>query len=61
MVAWLCNGDCEEGTNMTKDDLIGFFILMLFTLGWFDWLWMFGVESSRSWTWWALIAHFGAS
>jgi len=46
---------------MTKDDVICFFILMLFTLGWFDWLWIFGVESSRSWTWWALVAHFGAN
>lgn len=45
---------------MTKDDVISFLIIAVFTLGWFDWLWIFGVESSRSYTWWALIAHYGA-
>ena len=44
---------------MTKDDVLSFLILAVFTLGWFDWLWIFGVESSR-YTWWALIAHYGA-
>ena len=45
---------------MTRDDAICFLILMVFILGWIDWLRIFGVESSRSWTWWALIAHYGA-
>ena len=42
------------------DDIIGGFILLLFTLGWIDWLWVFGIESSRSFTWWALIVHIGS-
>ena len=41
------------------DDIIGGIILLLFTLGWIDWLWVFGIESSRSFTWWALIVHIG--
>ena len=37
------------------DDLIaGLFILIVF-LGFIDWLWIFGIESSRSYTWWALM------
>ena len=41
---------------MQKGDLIGAGILFLFIMGWFDWLWLFGVEDSRSYTWWSLIA-----
>ena len=37
------------------DDIIGMVIILFFIL---DWLWIFGVEASRSYTWWALIAHF---
>lgn len=42
------------------DEIIGGTILLLFTLGWIDWLWVFGIEASRSYTWWALIAHIGS-
>jgi len=41
------------------DDIIGAALITLFTLGWIDWLWVFGIGSSRSFTWWALIVHFG--
>ena len=41
------------------DEIIGGVILAIFMLGWIDWLWVFGIESSRSFTWWALIYHFG--
>ena len=41
------------------DDIIGMIIILFFTLGWIDWLWVFGIESSRSYTWWALIVHLG--
>lgn len=42
-----------------KDELAGFVVLLVFILGWIDWLWIFGVEHSRSYTWWALIRYFG--
>lgn len=32
---------------------------VLLVMGWIDWLWLFGVENSKSYTWWALIAHLG--
>ncbi len=41
------------------DDIIGMVIILFFILGWIDWLWIFGVEASRSYTWWALIVHLG--
>lgn len=41
------------------DDILGAALVAVFTLGWIDWLWVFGVESSRSYTWWALIVRFG--
>lgn len=28
-------------------------------MGWIDWLWLFGFENSKSYTWWALIARLG--
>jgi hypothetical protein len=48
--------------NMTSrvDDIIGGIIILIFFLGWFDWLWIFGIESSRSWTWWYLMSIWGA-
>jgi len=42
------------------DDIIGGIIILIFFLGWFDWLWIFGIESSRSWTWWYLMSIWGA-
>ena len=42
-----------------KDDLLGFILLFVFVIGWIDWAWIFGVENSRSYTWWALIRYFG--
>lgn len=44
--------------KLTIDDIAGAALLAVFTLGWIDWLWVFGVEDSRSYTWWALIVHF---
>lgn len=41
------------------DDILSAAVLAAFTLGWIDWLWIFGVEASRSYTWWALIYYFG--
>ena len=45
--------------RLRLDDILGAALVAVFTLGWIDWLWVFGVESSRSYTWWALIARFG--
>jgi hypothetical protein len=45
--------------SVRLDDILGAALVAVFTLGWIDWLWVFGVESSRSYTWWALIARFG--
>ena len=42
-----------------KDDLLGFILLFVFVIGWIDWAWIFGVEDSRSYTWWALIRYLG--
>ena len=44
--------------KLTIDDIAGAALLAVFTLGWIDWLWVFGIEDSRSYTWWALIVHF---
>jgi hypothetical protein len=32
-----------------------YLLLALFMMGWIDWLWLFGVQDSQSWTWWQLI------
>jgi len=45
--------------RLRLDDILGAALVAVFTLGWIDWLWVFGVEASRSYTWWALIARFG--
>lgn len=52
-----CNS--EAVMDDLKDELAGFVVLLVFILGWIDWLWIFGVEHSRSYTWWALIRYFG--
>jgi len=44
---------------MKKDDLIGAIALLIFVLGWIDWLWLFGFEDSKSYTWWAFIYWLG--
>lgn len=44
---------------MQKGDLIVAGILFLFIMGWVDWLWLFGFEDSKSYTWWALIYWMG--
>lgn len=41
------------------NDILGASFLLAFVLGWIDWLWIFGVESSQSWTWWSLIKFYG--
>ena len=50
----------KEGKKMTqpKDaimDLFGYSLLFVFAMGWIDVLWMFGVENSKTYTWWYLI------
>jgi exonuclease III len=34
-------------------------IVGLMMMGWVDWLWLFGVEDSKSYTWWALMYQLG--
>lgn len=41
------------------DDILASIVMAVFVLGWIDWLWIFGVEQSQSYTWWALVQHFG--
>lgn len=36
-----------------------YLIVGLMLMGWVDWLWLLGVEDSKSYTWWAVMAHFG--
>ena len=41
---------------MDKDfSIIGYLLLVAFTLGWMDTLAVFGVEDSKHYTWWHLI------
>ena len=51
------------GKDMTSivGNIIGWFIITVFMMGWFDWAWIFGIESSRSYTWWYLMSVWGAS
>lgn len=48
---------------MTKSEIISeaicYAFVLVFALGWIDLLWMFGVENSKQYTWWALIQFFG--
>ena len=30
---------------------------VLLVMGWVDWLWLFGVEDSKSYTWWAVMTY----
>ena len=39
------------------ENALGAVILTAFSLGWVDWLWIFSVEDSKSYTWWALARH----
>lgn len=38
---------------------IGYAVIIAFALGWMDTLSLLGVEDSRSYTWWAVIARMG--
>ena len=38
-------------------DAILFLIVGLMMMGWIDWLWLFGIENSKSYTWYALAAY----
>lgn len=38
---------------------IGYAVIIAATLGWMDTLAMLGIEDSRSYTWWAVIARMG--
>lgn len=48
---------------MTKTEIINeticYLLVVVFAFGWIDVLWMFGVENSKQYTWWALIQYFG--
>tara|TARA_R100001163_G_C5062318_1_gene199390 strand:+ start:1791 stop:1934 length:144 start_codon:yes stop_codon:yes gene_type:complete len=39
-------------------NILGMLALAALVLGWIDWLWLFGFENSKSFTWWAVMAHF---
>jgi len=51
----------KESNKMTEKLVNGFcmIITILIIMGFVDWLWLFGVENSRSYTWYAVMAHFG--
>lgn len=36
-------------------DIIAGLLVLVFTAGWFDTLWLFGVENSQHYTWWGLM------
>tara|TARA_Y100001937_G_C7079336_1_gene312136 strand:- start:679 stop:834 length:156 start_codon:yes stop_codon:yes gene_type:complete len=36
-------------------EYLGYIILIIFSFGWIDTLWIFGVENSKEYTWWYLI------
>jgi hypothetical protein len=38
---------------------IGYAVIIAFALGWMDTLSLLGIEDSRSYTWWAVIARMG--
>jgi len=38
-------------------DAILFLIVGLMMMGWIDWLWLFGFENSKSYTWWAVMTY----
>ena len=38
-------------------DAILYLIVSLMLMGWIDWLWLFGVQDSQSYTWWAVMAY----
>jgi len=40
-------------------DYIAFAFLFTFALGFFDTLWIFGIEDSQQYTWWAYMQYFG--
>lgn len=40
-------------------EFIGYLFIIVFALGWMDTLWMFGVENSKQYTWWALVQWLG--
>ena len=39
----------------------GFVLLIFSALMWIDWLWIFGVENSKQWTWWNIIYQLGTN
>jgi len=45
---------------MAEKLLNGFYMIItiLIIMGFIDWLWLFGIESSQSYTWYAVMAHF---
>jgi hypothetical protein len=43
--------------KIMKQEIIGYIIIFAFCMGWIDWAWIFGIESSKSYTWWYLIVE----
>jgi len=39
------------------DDILASIVMAVFILGWIDWLWIFGINNSSSYTFWALVRH----
>ncbi len=40
-------------------EIFTFLILAVFAFGWMDTLWIFGVEDSKTYTWWYLMHYLG--
>ena len=38
-------------------DAVLYLIVGLMLMGWIDWLWLFGVQDSQSYTWWAVMTY----
>lgn len=49
----------EEIKDLKATDVLGALLLTVFAFGWIDTLWMFGVEDSKTYTWWNLIYLIG--
>jgi len=50
----------ERSMMSIVGNILGWFVMTVFMMGWFDWAWIFGIESSRSYTWWYLLSIWGA-
>ena len=41
------------------EEILIFIMITVFAFGWMDTLWIFGVEDSKTYTWWYLIQYLG--